>query len=416
MIRNGEYFMIKEMHQRGMNITQIANELGRDRKTISKWLEVGEPKSYQRKVQPPCKLDPFKGYVKQRMEEGCLNASVLFDEIKAKGYTGKTTMLRLYMQPLRPVVVSKATERYETPPGKQAQIDWGHFSANWNGKMKRLYAFVMVLGYSRMMYLEFTENEKLETLIGCHLRAMQYFGGRTETCLYDNMKTVVTGLDAQGEVIWNERFARFATHHGFILRRCMPYRARTKGKVENGVGYVRKNFWPRIREFTSLHDLNLQARRWMDTVANVRVHGTTHEIPWERWRHEGLKPFNLIPFEEVDRHTRKVSSDALVSYDAQRYSVPFRFVGHSVQIQDDNNGLIRIYDAGGIGLIAEHVKAVGRRHQVVTNKKHFEGIRTAGGQKVPQPTPRLVPNSSPEVVHRDLSVYEQLIGEGVALQ
>jgi transposase len=350
------------------------------------------------------------------MDEGCLNATVLYDEIKAQGYTGKTTMLRLFMQPIRPTVTTKATERFETPPGKQAQVDWGHFSVEWNGKKKRLYAFVMVLGYSRAMYIEFTEDEKLETLMGCHLRAMQYFGGRTETCLYDNMKTVVTGQDAQGEPIWNERFARFAAHHGFNLRRCKPYRARTKGKVENGVGYVRKNFWPRIREFTSLHDLNIQARRWMDTVANVRIHGTTHEVPQERLLQEGLKRMNLIPFEEVDRHTRKVSADSLVSYDAHRYSVPFQYVGHTVQVQDDKNGLLRIYDASGAKLIAEHVKASGRRHQVILNKKHFEGIRTAGGSKVPQPTPRLVPNPAPEVVHRDLSVYEQLAGEEAMMQ
>lgn len=143
-------------------------------------------------------------------------------------------MLRYFMSPLRPTVISQATERYETPPGQQAQVDWGLFKVKWNGTYKRLYAFVMVLGYSRMMYVEFTENERLETLMGCHLRAMQYFGGRTETCLYDNMKTVVAGQDAQGEVVWNERFAKFANHHGFILRRCRPYRARTKGNEKSG--------------------------------------------------------------------------------------------------------------------------------------------------------------------------------------
>lgn len=268
MVKNGEYFMIEEMKQKGMNITQIAKTLGRDRKTIRKWLHHGPPEGYQRTVTKPGKLDPFKDYVRQRMEEGCHNAVVLFDEIQEQGYRGS------FMRPLRPVMQSKVTERFETPPGRQAQVDWGQFIVDWNGKKKRLYAFVMVLGYSRMMYVEFTEDEKLDTLMGCHLRAMQYFGGTTETCLYDNMKTVVTGVDEHGEVVWNRRFASFADHHGFILKRCQPYRARTKGKVENGVKYVRHNFWPRVQTFTSLHDLNLQARKWMDTVANVRIHGT----------------------------------------------------------------------------------------------------------------------------------------------
>lgn len=123
---------------------------------------------------------------------------------------------------------------------------------------------------------------------------------------YDNMKTVVKERNHEGKVIWNERFAAFARHHGFIPWACKPYSPRTKGKVENGVKYVKMNFWPRVRTFESLHDLNIQARYWMDTVANVRVHGTTHEVPVERWRHENLQRFNLIPFETVERHKRRV--------------------------------------------------------------------------------------------------------------
>lgn len=116
-----------------------------------------------------------------------------------------------------------------------------------------------------------------------------------------------------------------------------PYRARTKGKVENGVGYVRKNFWPRVQTFTSLSDLNQQVRQWLDTVANVRIHGTTHERPVDRWKHEQLKPLNPIPFEEVERHIRRVSNDSLVSYEGSRYSVPYVYIGHTVEVQDLQN-------------------------------------------------------------------------------
>jgi len=404
MVKNGEYFMIREMKQKGMNITQIAEALGRDRKTIRKWLNQSAPEGYVRTITKPRKLDPFKDYVRQRMEEGCHNAVVLFDEIKKKGYRGGLTTLRNFMRPLRQKLQSKVTVRFETPPGRQSQVDWGQFIVDWNGKKKRLYAFVMVLGYSRMMYVEFTEDEKLETLMGCHLRAMQYFGGTTQTCLYDNMKTVVTGVDEHGEVIWNKRFSAFADHHGFILKRCQPYRARTKGKVENGVKYVRQNFWPRVKTFQNLHDLNIQARNWMDTVANVRVHGTTHEVPQERWQHENLKKMNIIPFERMERHARKVTFDACISYEANRYSVPFQYAGNTVHVQDEKNGTIRIYH--GKQLIAEHIKAAGK-HQVMKNKKHFEGIRTAGKHQVTQPTPRLAANFTPEVVERDLSFYEQ---------
>ena len=141
--------MIHEMKKRGMNISQIANELGRDRKTIRKWLQYSEPVPYQRRVKRPSKLDPFKDYIRRRMEEGCLNANVIFDEIRSQGYTGGKTILRTFMQPLRPAVLMKATVRFETSPGHQAQVDWGRFRVDWNGEPKRLYAFVMVLGYSR---------------------------------------------------------------------------------------------------------------------------------------------------------------------------------------------------------------------------------------------------------------------------
>jgi transposase len=412
MLKNGEFYMIHEMKKRGMSITQIAQELGRDRKTIRKWLNRNEPETYQRKVIHPGKLAPFKEYVRCRMEEGCLNARVILEEIKAKGYSGGITTLRMFMKPFRPSVTSKVTVRFETDPGYQAQVDWGRFTVVWQGKEKRLYAFVMVLGYSRLMYLEFTEDEKLDTLIGCHLRAFEYFGGCTEVMLYDNMKTVVSDRDEHGHPIWNERFARFANHHGFLLKSCRPYRARTKGKVENGIGYVRKNFWPRVREFTGLDDLNRQAREWLDQVANVRIHGTTQVKPVDRWQEEGLKPINPTPFEVVDRHSRKVSADCLVSFEANRYSVPFRYMGQIVHVQDDKNGRIRIYS--GETLIAEHPKATGKG-QLVLNKKHFEGIRTTGQQRVPSPMPKLVARSAPEVLERDLSVYEEFIDEAVTL-
>jgi transposase len=401
---------MKDMREKGMSITQIADELGRDRKTIRKWLQADEPVGYVRRKPAAGKLDAYKDYIRHRMAEGCLNASVILDEIREKGYTGSSTILRVFMQPLRPAVRSKATERFETQPGEQAQVDWGHFRVDHDGRMKRLYAFVMVLGYSRAMYVEFTEDERVDTLMGCHTRAFEYFDGITRNCLYDNMKTVVIGQDENGETIWNEQFARFAKHHGFTLCRCKPYRPRTKGKVENGVGYVRKNFWPRIRTFTSLQDLNAQARHWLDTVANKRLHGTTFRVPFELWKEESLHPVNDTAFAYAERHQRKVSSDCYVSYDANRYTVPFSYVGSIVEVQDEKNGTLRFY--GGGQLIAEHPKSMGR-HQIVSNKKHFEGIRSTSSRPVGEPTPRYISQIAPEVSERSLSVYDSLMEEAV---
>jgi hypothetical protein len=169
----------------------------------------------------------------------------------------------------------------------------------------------------------------------------------------------------------------------------------------------------RVRSFTSLHDLNVQARQWLDQVANVRIHGTTQVVPMQRWTQEGLKPINLTPFEEVERHPRKVSADGMISFEANRYSVPYRYVGQVVHVQDQKNGRITIFS--GEEVIADHPKALGKR-QLVMNKKHFEGLQTSGQHKAPKPMPKLVPNSAPEVHQRDLSVYEQFLDEAVVIQ
>ncbi len=411
MIGNGEFFMINELKEKGMSITQIAEKLGRDRKTIRRWLKEDNPPTHKRSSKRKSKLDPHKDHIRRRMEEGCYNAVVLLDEIRSQHYTGGMTILREFMKPLRPVYKEKATVRFETEPGDQAQVDWGKVSVDWHGQKKQLYVFVMVLGYSRMSYVEFIEDEKLDTLIGCHIRALAYFGGTTRTCLYDNMKTVVLGSDEKGEVIWNERFAAFAKHHQFSLRRCKPYRPQTKGKVESGVGYVKNNFWPRVRTFENLSDLNQQARHWVDTIANIRVHGTTHEVPKERWEKESLIPMNDIPFETAERYPRKVSFDCFVSYQANRYSVPFKWVGQTVFIQDDKNGHLRIYVENAC--IAKHTKITGQ-HQTAICPEHVKGLSQPTTQSQTASLPRLVGSADPEVSERPLDVYDQFAEEAVS--
>ncbi|GAC41893.1 Mu transposase domain-containing protein, partial [Paenibacillus popilliae] len=173
---------------------------------------------------------------------------------------------------------------------------------------------------------------------------------------------------------------------------------------------VRKNFWPRVRSFTGLQDLNRQVRHWLDTVANLRLHGTTFRVPAEMRKEETLNPVTAIAFAHAERHQRKVSSDCYVSFEANRYTVPFQYVGSIVEVQDEKNGTLHFY-AGG-QLIAEHPKSMGR-HQIVSNKKHFEGIRSIASRPVGEPTPRYVTQTTPEVLERSLSVYDSLMEEVV---
>lgn len=410
MVQSEEFFMIRDLKSKGMNITQIARELDLDRKTVTKWLKSDQLPAYRKKVQRESKLENYKAYIIERMNEGCVNAMVLFDEIKAMGYPGRLTILRDFMKPYREQVRGKASVRFETPPGKQAQVDWGEFKLlKDDGTFVKVHAFIMIMSHSRKQYVEFTENERIDTLIGCHERAFAFFGGVPETILYDNMKTVVKHSHQTGTNQWNDQFLSFARHHDFNPLRCRPYRPRTKGKVENGVKYLRRNFWPRIKTLSSLADLNEAVTFWLDTVCNVRLHQTIREIPAEAFLRETLKPVNPEAFLLYDLQYRKVMNDCTISYKANFYSVPYRFVGKRVRIRDLNNGHLEIYDETGI-CIASHVKLSGKHH-FQRNKKHFEGLTTWSQKKVAATAPILSHKQPPKVYQRPLKVYESLINE-----
>lgn len=393
-----------------MNVTQIAQELNLDRKTVAKWLKSDQLPVYRKKSERNSKLDDHKEYIQERMNEGCTNAMVIYDEIKSKGYEGQMTILRDFMKPHREQLKGKACIRFETPPGKQAQVDWGEFKLiKKDGNFIKVHAFIMIMGYSRKQYVEYTENERIDTLIGCHERAFAFFGGVPQTILYDNMKTVVKQSKQSGENKWNDKFLRFARHQDFSPLRCRPYHPRTKGKVENGVKYLRKNFWPRIREISSLASLNEEVKLWLDTVCNVRMHQTTHQIPNEAFKQESLKSINQDLFLLGDMESRKVMNDCTISYEANFYSVPYLFVGQHVKIRDLNNGYLEIYDNRD-NCIASHVKVVGKHH-FQRNKKHFEGLLTWSQKKVASTAPILIPEQSPKVYQRPLQIYDSLINE-----
>lgn len=413
MVQSEEFFMIRDLKSKGMNVTQIAYALNLDRKTVAKWLKSDQLPEYRERIRCECKLDKYKAYIIERMNEGCINATILFDEIKAQGYQGKLTILREFMKPYRELNQSKASRRFETPPGKQAQVDWGEFKLlREDGTFFKVHAFIMIMGHSRKQYVEFTENERIDTLIGCHERAFAFFGGVPETILYDNMKTVVKHSHQAGENKWNDKFMRFARHQDFSPLRCRPFHPRTKGKVENGVKYLRRNFWPRIRTISSLAELNEAVQFWLDTVCNARLHQTTREVPAEAFLREKLKLMNPKPFLMYDLHSRKVMNDCLISYEANFYSVPYIFVGRRVGIRDLKNGQIEIYDETG-NCIASYAKLSGK-HRFQRNKKHFEGLTSWTQKKVAATAPILIPEQPPKVYQRPLQVYDSLINEVIS--
>jgi len=397
-----------ELHGAGMSIRQIARELGVSRNTVRRYLRAPEvPKPAPR---PPrgSKLDPYKEFILQRLAEGVDNCVVLLRELRAQGYTGGYTILKDFVQPLRTRRASQVTVRFETAPGEQAQVDFGSCAYVLpDGRVRRLWLFTMVLSWSRALYVEFVARADTSTFIRCHLHGFESFGGVVQHCLYDRTKLVVLGLTETGEVQWNAQFLDFALRLGFEIRLCQGYRPQTKGRAERGIQYVKRNFWPGVR-FTDLEDLNRQARVWLDTVANVRIHGTTRERPIDRLAVERahLRPLpgreRLRPWL---REERRVGRDGYVHWDGAWYGLPWPWrPGQVVQVQP-GEGIVELWV--GDERVAVHPRAT-RPGQRFTHPRQWAGIPTHGAR--PRPEPLAVQLPTVEVEQRPLSVYETLVG------
>lgn len=271
----------------------------------------------------------------------------------------------------------------------------------------------MTLGYSRRMMAEAATDQKLGTLLRMHEAAFEEWQGVPEEILYDRMKTVWTGTDERGEIVWNTVFLDFARYWGFTPRLCRPYWAQTKGKIESGVKYIRRNFLCGLQgcEPGSLTDFNAQLREWVATVANQRVHGTTREQVLLRWDGDqfSLQPVNgRLPYPYVDDELRKVARDAYVSWQGSRYSVPWRYAGNPVWVRQREADIEVLF---GAERIAVHAQAE-RRHQVITRRDHHEGI-PLGAASCSGKTLIHIQQSAPVVERRSLETYESLAAEGV---
>jgi transposase len=233
----------------------------------------------------------------------------LLDEIRAAGYDGGYTQLKAFVRHVRPTPAPEPVIRFETPAGRQGQVDFARFRFPWGVR----YALLVVLGYSRLLWCRFYPHQDIATLIDGLEEAFRYFGGVPQELLFDQMKAVITrDLRLQGgALVRNLEFLRFAHHWSFTPRACRPYRAQTKGKVERPVRYLRDNF-VYGRTFVNDADLDQQRRQWLDDVANVRVHGTTRERPRDRFdRDERLllqplapRPYTSLVLPDVPRRVR----------------------------------------------------------------------------------------------------------------
>jgi transposase len=413
--------MVRELLRDGVSISEIARRTGHDRKTIRRLREQPGHPPARRGRSTASILDPYAPYLRMRVAAGVLNATKLYQELQRQGYPGGVAVVRRFVHPLRTPRIPLVTERFETPPGWQAQVDWASCGRILHeGVVRPLSAFVLTLGYSRRQYVEFTVRQDTETFLRCHLHAFAYFGGIPHERLYDNLKTAVDHRTRDGSVVWNARFRDFADRSGFTPRACQPYRAQTKGKVERGIRYLRGNFLLGLDVAAlTLGELNSAVLYWLRDIADVRVHGTIHERPADRWPTEqtALQPLgDRPPYDTSYQCQRLVSREGWVAYRRARYALDPLLAGHVVLVKEGEDQRVRI--VAGDRLVADHplARAPG---QLVSTPDHLVAVRALSRRPKVTGSPQVrdVPERGailqwPEVEVRSLAAYDVAVGVG----
>jgi transposase len=394
----------------------IARALELDVKTVRRCLSQTAWRPYHRAPDPDTLLTPHQAFLETRAPAVGYSAQVLYQELRQRyGYTGSYDTVKRFVQPRRETqsLAERAAIRFETPPGVQSQLDWGQALIPFRAGRAVRHFFVLTLGYSRRSFYLACRDEQLHTFLDAHEQAFDYFGGHTREHLYDRPRTVCRPT-GDGGVRWNATFVSFAHYWGFEPRLCQAYRARTKGKVESGVKYLKGNFLPG-REFVDDGHLGEDLLAWMTTIADQRIHGTTHERPIDRFaveRPQLVVTTHQPAFRLEATYPRVVAEDFLVTLDTNRYSVPFRLIGRTVEVQR-REGRILIRSQGQ--LVADHEELRGR-YQVRLLPEHGPGaIARNPRQPRLQAVDRPVHGwSAPLIEPRDLAIYDACAQAGGA--
>ena len=409
MIRSRTVHTIHELATQGKSIHTIATTLGLARNTVRKYLR-GAPSPKARPARPS-KLDPYKDQIRRWISEDHLyNCDTMFSRLQAVGYTGRISILKDFVHPLRPPKVGHfPVLRYETKPGDQLQFDWGEFHYEYNGASRKLYGFTAVLSYSRMRFVVFVKRCDATTMLRCLMEACEYFGGLPRTMLTDRMKTVLLEMDGSTPK-WHPQFADFMAAIGVAPRVCKAYTPQTKGKIERSIGVIKQSFWPGVH-FETIDDLNRQARTWCDE-RNRRVHRTTRQRPLERWAEEKLRPLpEAFAWERFATEERRVSWDGYISYDGVLYGLPSEppVAGTVVQVRE-RQGQLTVWQHGRV--LVTHLKRA-QSQEVVTHPDQFRTVLPAAAQRrVAAPLGHQV--EAPQVLTRTLAEYDRLCGVEVA--
>ena len=394
----------------GWGIKRIAKALGCSHMTVRHYVAQGGWRPY-RGCGRPRALTGLEEWLAERFRRHAGNADVVRQELVAeKGIALSLRTIERAVAPLRQELEAqaRATLRFETPPGKQLQIDFGERRVAIGGDSVKVYLFVATLGYSRRLYVRAFRNERQESWFGGLEGAFRHFGGVTEEVLFDNDRGLVVRHDrATREVEFNARLLAFARHWRFRPRACAPYRARTKGKDERSVGYVKRNAIAG-RAFESWSAFEAHLEQWTREIADRRVHGTTGEVPIERFQRAEAGALRLIagipPFAASRELVRKVQADCAIEIDGNAYSVPWRLIGESVRVTLAD-GQLRVTHAGQE--VAVHQRCTGRFERRI-DPLHFAGVVGFRPKAAVVPAPA-ADAADPELL-RPLIEYERLVG------
>lgn len=362
MIDYVSYCEIQRLAENGLSAAQIATSLSLNPKTVQKWMN--QPYRPRKSAKRSSKLDPYKPQIQRMLDQNAYTGEQILREIRKAGYPGGRSILQEYLMHIRPPK-TKAFASLSFAPGECAQVDWGHAGTVQVGNTRRRMSFfVMTLGYSRMVYVEFTLSQKMEHFLGCHQNAFEYFGGVPEKVMVDNLKSAVLDHPRGGAVSYHPRYLDFASHYGFAPRACNVRAPHEKGQVERAVSYVRSSFLNGL-DPESFAPINPQARLWMDSVANLRIHSQLHERPIDRFdqvEKTALKPLNLHPYDVGVSSQSSANSQFRVVLDTNKYSVPAEYASRRLTLRQYPEKLLIYHDHS---LIAEHPRSYQRRQDIL---------------------------------------------------
>ena len=370
MIDYEQFCQIKAYRNQGLKAGQIGDRLGLDSSTVAKWLDMPRFQPRLPGLQTS-KLDPYKQHILGMLERHPYSAVQIFQQIREQGFDGGYTIVKDYVRTVRPKR-HKPYLKLSFAPGECAQVDWGSYGSIAVGSTRRrLSFFVMVLCYSRMMYAEFTVSQTMEHFLGCHQRALRYFGGVVSTIMVDNLKSAVLKRITGQPPVFNPKYLDLAGHYGFQIVPCGVGKGNEKGIVENAVGYIKKNFLAGL-EPGDFKTINPAAAHWLDSIANVRNHGETRKRPRDMFAEE-VANLTSLPQEPYDIgmiSQIRATSQFRITLDTNRYSVPAEYAGTRLTVKTYPDRLCIYHDNT---LIARHTRSYDR-YQDIEDPDHPKAL------------------------------------------